>query len=46
MCAIISTTVLGSLVMMDPNHGSEGLMGIVMLASHTSTPWAMYSYQR
>jgi hypothetical protein len=46
MCAIISTPVWGSLPMMDPDHGSEGLKGIIMLTSHLSKPWAMDSRQR
>jgi hypothetical protein len=46
MCAIISTSVSGSLPMMDPDHGSVGLKGTVTLTSHLSKPWAMDSRQR
>jgi hypothetical protein len=31
--------------MMDPDHGSMGSKGIIMLTSHTSKPWAMDSWQ-
>jgi hypothetical protein len=29
--------------MTDPDHGSMGLKGIIMLASHLSKPWALDS---
>jgi hypothetical protein len=45
MCAIISMPVLGSLPMMDPNHGSVGLKGIITLTSHLSKPSAMDNWQ-
>jgi hypothetical protein len=38
--------VLGSLLMMDPDHDSMGLKGIVMRTSHWSMPWAVHSQQR
>jgi hypothetical protein len=34
MCAISSVSVSGSLPMMDPDHGSMGLKGIVTLTVH------------
>jgi hypothetical protein len=43
MCAIISTPMSGSLPMTDPDHGTVGLKGIVMLTLHLSEPWAMDS---
>jgi hypothetical protein len=46
MCAILSTLVSGSLSMIDPDHGSVGLKGIITLTSHLSKPWAMDSRQR
>jgi hypothetical protein len=30
----------------EPDHGSVGLKGIIMLTSHLSKPWAMDSRQR
>jgi hypothetical protein len=33
--------VLDTLPMMDPDHGSVGLKGIIMLASHTSKTRSM-----
>jgi hypothetical protein len=33
-CAISSTPVSGSLLIMDPDHSSVGSKGIVMLTSH------------
>jgi hypothetical protein len=41
MCTIISTPVSGSLPMMDPNHGSAGSKGIIMLTSHLSKSWTL-----
>jgi hypothetical protein len=46
MCAIISTPVSGSLLMMDPDDGSVGSKGIVTLTWHLSKPCAMDSHQR
>jgi hypothetical protein len=46
ICAIISTLVSSSLLMMDPDHCSIGLKGIVMLTSHQSNSWTLDSQQR
>jgi hypothetical protein len=35
----------GSLPMMNPNHSSEGLMGILTLDTHSFAPWAMDNRQ-
>jgi hypothetical protein len=37
--------VSGSLPMTYPDHGSDGSMGIITLASHTLMPWAMDSWK-
>jgi hypothetical protein len=44
--AIVSTPVPGSQPMMDPDHGFEGLKGIITRTSHLSKRWAMDSRQR
>jgi hypothetical protein len=46
MCAIISTPVLGSLPMTDPDYGSMGSKVIITLISHLSKPWALDSRHR
>jgi hypothetical protein len=46
MCAIISTSMLGSLLMTDPNHGYAGLKGIIMITSHIYKSWTLDNQQR
>jgi hypothetical protein len=46
MCAIISTPVSGSLLMMDPDLGSVGSEGIITLTSDLSELWAMDNRQQ
>jgi hypothetical protein len=46
MCAISSMPVSGSLPMTDPDHGSMGSKGIIMLTLHWSMPRVVDSRQR
>jgi hypothetical protein len=45
MCAISSTLVSGSLLVVDPDHAFVGSKDIIMLTSHWSVPWAVDSQQ-